>query len=146
MADNESKFEKKKVDESWKERARLEREKVEQAAEAHKGEPIAKPADAPAPEELGEEMEEGYEQGELPPVNFLGFIAGIAAQASIYLGFVENPFTGKKEEDLEAAKHVIDTLAMLRDKTKGNLDETESMYLGDLLYGLQMEYVKRGKQ
>ena len=49
---------------------------------------------------------------------------GIAAQASICLGIVENPVTGKRETDIEAARHVIDMLEMLKAKTKGNLDES----------------------
>lgn len=139
MTDNENKFEKKKVDEGWKERARQEREKLEKEKSA------AKEAAPPEPVAQGEPEEAEYERGELPPVTFLGFIAGIAAQASVYLGLVENPFTGQKEEDLEAAKHVVDTVEMLREKTKGNLNETESTYLDDLLYGLRMEYVRRKK-
>jgi hypothetical protein len=139
MTDSPGGFEKKKVDESWKERAQREKEALEKEKAASAGGEATGKAAAEAP------AEETRAHDELPPVTFLGFIAGIAAQASVYLGLVENPFTGKKEDDLDAAKHVIDTVAMLKEKTQGNLTDSESGYLDDLLYGLRMEYVKRRK-
>jgi len=140
MSNEPGSFEKKKVDEGWKERAQREKEALEKEKAATAGKEAASGEDA-AQAASGETET----RGELPPVTFLGFIAGIAAQASVYLGLVESPFSGKKEEDLDAAKHVIDTVAMLKEKTQGNLTDSEAMYLDDLLYGLRMEYVKRRK-
>lgn len=138
MADNDGKSQEKHVDEGWKERARKEKESLESSA-------ASEPA-AEEPASAGGQTEsrsgQSAETGEIPPPTFLGLIAGIAAQASVYLGLMENPVTGKKEKDIAAARHVVDTLAMLQEKTQGNLDDAESRYLEELLYGLRMEFVK----
>lgn len=143
MADKEERSEK-RVDEDWKERARKEREALDREAAKSAGKGGGGAAKGEAGPSGGQESAKATGAGgQLPPATFLGLVAGIAAQASVYFGFVENPISGEKETDLEAAKHVIDTLGMLKEKTEGNLDEAESGYLEDLLYGLRMEYVKR---
>lgn len=83
------------------------------------------------------------DRGKLAPASFLGLVSGLATQAFVYLGFVENPVTGKKEADIASAKHVLDMLEMLKEKTDGNLDSQEATYLEDLLYNLRMAYVKQ---
>ncbi len=146
MTDKEGKSEEKHVDEDWKERARHERESLSDAeASTQKTAPLDEGAvGAEAEPAAGEEGPgERPAGGQLPPPSFLGLVAGMGAQASICLGVVENPLTGKVEKDLEAAKHVVDTLGMLKEKTEGNLTEAESAYLDDLLYGLRMQYVEK---
>ena len=76
-----------------------------------------------------------------PEPNFKFFITTLALQASIALGEVPNPTTNKKEEDLSQAKFLIDTLAMLKEKTKGNLTPEESTLLENILYELRMQYI-----
>lgn len=71
----------------------------------------------------------------------------LALAMSIYyacwgqLGKVANPMTGKVEKNLEHAKHSIDMLIMLRDKTKGNLTQEEEKTLREIIANLQMNYV-----
>ena len=80
----------------------------------------------------------------LPPVpdfNFL--ITTLALQASIALGQVPNPATNKTEQDLTQAQFLIDTLSMLREKTKGNLDKGEQDLLENMLYDLRMVYINK---
>ena len=72
---------------------------------------------------------------------FIQLVAGLQSAAWMSLGKVANPITGKIEKQLEVAKFHIDTLEMLRDKTKGNLSEEESKVLHDLLTELQVNYV-----
>ena len=82
---------------------------------------------------------------QLPPVDFSFFLSTLSMQAMVDLGEVENPLTKKKEKNLPQAKYIIDTLAMLEDKTKGNLTDKERKVLNDILYGLRMRYVESDK-
>ncbi len=87
-------------------------------------------------------------KGEFVPAepDFGFFITTIALQASISLGTVANPATGKTEENLLQAKFMIDTLAILREKTKGNLTKEESDLLENVLYELRMQYITKTKK
>lgn len=78
-----------------------------------------------------------------PDFNF--FITTISIQVSIALGQIANPATNKIEEDLTQAKFLIDTLGMLQEKTKGNLDLNESKLLENLLYELRNVYLLKTK-
>ncbi len=81
----------------------------------------------------------------MPQVTFTTFILSLASSALVQLGEVPDPESGKVQENLLMAKHTIDVLSMLRDKTKGGLDATESRMLDDLLYELRMKYVMKSK-
>ncbi len=78
-----------------------------------------------------------------PEPDFNFFITTLALQASIFLGVAPNPTTGKKEEDLTQAKFIIDTLGMLKEKTKQNLTGEESSLLDNVLYELRMQYIAK---
>lgn len=65
----------------------------------------------------------------------------IATQASVALGLIADPRTNKPEVNLELAKHHIDTLVVLEEKTKGNLTSDESQLLTAALTQLQLTYV-----
>jgi hypothetical protein len=65
----------------------------------------------------------------------------IASNAASSLGMMEHPVTRKREVDLELAKHWIDVLGMLEEKTKGNLVPQEEKILEGLLADLRMQYV-----
>ena len=137
MADNDRKDFEKKVDEDWKKRAREEADSLERRTQRPgeaAGRGRAEEAETPASEEMLES---------LPP--FVRLVSELAVQASIHLGFVENPTTGKKTKDLKAAQYVLDTLGMLEEKTKGNLAEAEAAYLEEVLYNLRMGFVKQAK-
>lgn len=77
----------------------------------------------------------------MPRVTFSTFVLSLASSALAQLGEVPNPDTGQVEEDLEMARHTIDILTMLRDKTKACLDSEESRLLEGLLYEVRMKYV-----
>lgn len=78
-----------------------------------------------------------------PDADFNFFVTTLALQASICLGEVANPVTNKKEEDLNQAKLLIDTLGMLKEKTKGNLTKEETDLLENVLYELRMHYISK---
>ena len=103
----------KNIDESWKENAREEKEELKQ--------------DNLTPPE--------------PDFNF--FVTTLGLQAGIFLGDILNPVTNQKEENLIQAKFIIDTLGMLKEKTKGNLTTEEANFLENLLYELRMVYISK---
>jgi hypothetical protein len=74
-------------------------------------------------------------------VNFSNFILSLGTSAVLHFGEFPDPATGKQEQNLPMAKHTIDILNMLRDKTTGNLKPEEEKLLSDLLYQLRMKYV-----
>ena len=84
------------------------------------------------------------EQGrpQLPPVDFSAFIAELGMTAVTYLGGYQNPETKEVLVDLEMAKRTIDTLDLLKEKTKGNLTAPESNLLDNTLYNLRMTYIR----
>lgn len=83
----------------------------------------------------------------LPAIDFSTFVLSISTTAFYQMGLVEDPSTGEKAApDLLLARQTIDTLEMLRDKTRGNLDEEESKLFDSLLYDLRMRFVELGGQ
>lgn len=75
-------------------------------------------------------------------VDFISFIMRLATGVYISLGLVENPETKEKKEDIELAKFTIDTLDMLKDKTKGNLTKEEEVFFNEILSDLKLKFVK----
>lgn len=78
----------------------------------------------------------------MPEVTFSAFIMSLNTSALFLLGELSDPETGVRKQDLVLAKHTIDTLNVLKEKTKGNLTEEEENMLGNFLYDLHMRYVK----
>src|ERR1051326_1826763 len=75
------------------------------------------------------------------PTSFLSLIMSLASNAAASLGMMPHPMTGETGVDLQTAKHWIDVLGMLDEKTQGNLDEQEAQMLENLLADLRMQYV-----
>jgi hypothetical protein len=99
------------------------------AAEAGAG-PIAPAAGAP----------------NLPAVDFHTFVLSLGSSALLHLGELEHPDVGAPQMDLPLAKHTIDILVMLEEKTKGNLTAAEEKLIGSLLYDLRLRYVEAQKK
>jgi len=68
-----------------------------------------------------------------------------AGWALIGLGEAPDPATGERRLDLSQARDAIETLRLLREKTAGNRTEPESGLLEELLYDVQMRYVRVAK-
>jgi hypothetical protein len=77
----------------------------------------------------------------LPPPSFSFLVATHAAQISTLLGQSPNPMTGKTEVRLDMAKHFIDTLTILEEKTQGNLTPDEASLLSAVLHQARVGYV-----
>ena len=88
---------------------------------------------------------QGADAAESPPVDFHTFVLSLGTSALMHLGEIEHPDTGKPEKNLPLAKQAIDVLAMLRDKTKGNVTPPEETLLDNLLYDLRMRFVDASK-
>jgi len=75
------------------------------------------------------------------PASFLSLIMSLASNAAASLGMMPHPVTGETGVDLKTAKHWIDVLGMLEEKTRGNLDPQEAQVMESLLADLRMQYV-----
>ncbi|MBX3297769.1 MAG: DUF1844 domain-containing protein [Acidobacteria bacterium] len=88
---------------------------------------------------------EGDGEDDIPgaddPASFVNFLSTLATNAAAALGAVPHPATGQRSLDLDTGKYWLDVLAMIRDKTKGNLHQQEARLLEGLLADLRMQYV-----
>ena len=79
----------------------------------------------------------------IPPLDFGSLLLPFYTQAMVKLGQIPNPVTKNKDKvNIELAKRLIDLLDLLRDKTKGNLDEQEKKVLDDALSQLKNIYLE----
>ncbi len=86
-------------------------------------------------------MEEG-----LPPVEFTTFVLSLSHSALMHLGEAPDPETGGVvQKNLLLARQTIDLIAMLEEKTKGNLTGDEERLLAQILFDLRMRYVEKSK-
>jgi len=97
-------------------------------------------ADANANANLKSEQTEG-----LPRVDFATFVLSLSHSALMHLGEAPNPETGSVEKNLPLARQTIDLIAMLDEKTKGNLTGDEERLVGQILFDLRMRYVELSK-
>ena len=91
------------------------------------------------------EVQTNTQSGELSQ-RFIEFVMMQAQNAALFLGQIPNPQTGQGEVNLELAKMFIDQLAMIQEKTRGNLTTEESGVLRNTLSNLQMAFVEVSQQ
>ena len=77
----------------------------------------------------------------LPPADFTTIVSMLATQAMLNLGTLPNPMTGTTDQNLPQAKHAIDLIEVLQEKTKGNCNSQEEAMLENLLHELRMAFV-----
>ncbi|TKB27974.1 DUF1844 domain-containing protein [Desulfopila sp. IMCC35006] len=82
----------------------------------------------------------------MPEVTFPAFVMSLNTSALYHLGEIADPSTGKRIVDLDLAKHAIDTLALIQNKTKGNLSKDEEELLKNILYDIKIRFVKAVKK
>jgi hypothetical protein len=122
----------KRVDEDWKKRAQAEKE----LDAAKFTPPPAAPAAAgvagaaPARAELK------------PNPLFGGLVESLASQALMYMGAMRDPMTGQAHQDIPQSQTMIDMLAMIEEKTKGNLAKEEADMLKQVLDEVRMHFVR----
>ena len=121
MADDQEKS-KIIIDEDWKSQVQSEKEKLrEQEIETPEGE---------------------GELGEMPAASITYLVTTLATQAMAWLGQIPDPTTGRAVVHLDYAKLQIDTIEVLQEKTKGNLDEEETELIDNALHQLRMLFVE----
>jgi len=116
-------------DEGWKEEAKREKEKLSEKKK----------------KETGQEQAQGARgMGSLPPASFMGLVNMLVLQALMYMGRLQdqNDKESKIPVNLDLAKHYIDMLEILEEKTKGNLTDEESKALSLTLHEIRMQYVQ----
>ncbi|MBN1850172.1 MAG: DUF1844 domain-containing protein [Deltaproteobacteria bacterium] len=81
----------------------------------------------------------------LPEVNFNTLIFSLSSSALLHMGEISDPQSGETKKDLDLAKHSIDIIGMLKEKTKGNLADDERQFLDNILTDLRLRFVKASK-
>ena len=112
------------IDEDWKSQVAREREEFE------------KKGAEPPPDSAG--------PAEIPPASFEMLVTSIGMQAMMALGQIADPHSGKAIYHPDLARHHIDTLGILQEKTSGNLSREEDATLENLLFQLRQLYVSMG--
>jgi uncharacterized protein DUF1844 len=109
--------------------------------------PASRPQ-AAAEQPASSRQSESIRQSSEPPpeLTFAAFLWSLSEQALAALGEVPDPASGNMTRDLTMAQQMIDIIAMLRDKTRGNLDPEEQAMLKEILSSLQMKYVELARQ
>jgi hypothetical protein len=115
------------IDSDWKSQAQAEKDRLAQAEVEKKAAGAGASTGAP---------------GELPPANWETLVGMMATQAFMYLGGYVDPRTNRAMVDLEAARHQIDLLGVIEEKTKGNLTDEEAKQIAAIIYELRMQYVR----
>lgn len=85
-------------------------------------------------------------ESDVPPADFSTYVIMLANTVMMMLGQVPDPVTQQRHLDLTQAKHTIDILMMLKEKTQGNLNAEEEKLLEDVMPQLQMAYVQISRQ
>ncbi|WP_457572335.1 DUF1844 domain-containing protein [Desulfovulcanus sp.] len=109
------------------------------------------PSESEAKKLERKKMAKDYEQAakqeatNLPKVDFITFVLSLSSSVLMHLGEVPEPESGQTRVNLEMAKHTIDVLAMLEEKTRGNLTAQEDQLLKDVLFEVRMKFVQKAK-
>jgi len=122
------------IDEDWK--SQVEAEKA--AADA------ARHATSPSPPQTasaGKPQSQPAAAGPLPPADLSTLVTMLATQAMVSLGALPNPLTHQVEADSAQARHFIDLLEVIEEKTKGNTTPEEVRLLDGVLHELRMAFV-----
>lgn len=143
------------IDTDWKKQAQEEKRKLAEQEKAKAEQP--KPAAAPSPfvgggagaESVGPGRSAGARgpagQREMPPPSFAALVQSIVTQILFYLGDL-SPRGTEPQVNLDMAKHQIDILGVIEEKTKNNLSEEEQHLLDAALYEVRMRYVSVSAQ
>ena len=133
------------IDESWKDSVANEKElnKKDGPEGQQKSRIIGvpEPSSEPSPEPPVQQNEEQNDDQNPMEVNFINYVSSLVFQTMIFLGELPNPMTNETDKNLAQAKFLIDTLVMLREKTKGNLIKREEELLNSAVYELQMRFI-----
>lgn len=137
------------IDQDWKKQAQEEKRRL--AEEEAKRKAASQPAEGvagrigPGAGAASASPAGGRAQREMPPASFATLVQSLMTQVLFYLGDLA-PRGGEPTVNLDMAKHNIDTLSMLEEKTQGNLTDEEKKLLDAALYETRMRYVSVASQ
>ncbi|MEN6457372.1 MAG: DUF1844 domain-containing protein [Thermoguttaceae bacterium] len=114
------------IDEDWKSQVQAEKEAARQSGTSDKPASGQQPSGSTPP---------------LPPADFTFLIGTLYLQGAMALGLIPNPIAKKSVRQPDHAKHAIDMLAMLQEKTEGNRTPEESSELENVLHELRMAFI-----
>lgn len=100
------------------------------------------PADVSGADAATDEIAAALESGAAPPATFEFLVHTLFTQALMALGRIPNPITKQAHRNLPTAKHFIDVLAMLEQKTAGNLSVDERRLLEEVQHQLRLQYME----
>jgi hypothetical protein len=84
-----------------------------------------------------------YGDRDASAINFVAFVLSLAHTAAVHFGDVPDPVSGAKiEANLPAAQQMIDILALIEEKTRGNLTAEERQLLEQVLFELRLRFVE----
>jgi hypothetical protein len=112
------------IDSDWKSQAQAEKERLVQQEEHAPGSRGARGG-----------------PDDMPPADFRALVGSLATQALLYMGAFPDPETGRAVVSLDYARHAIDMLGVLDEKTKGNLNAEEQQDLTEVLKELRERFV-----
>ncbi|MCC6680096.1 MAG: DUF1844 domain-containing protein [Phycisphaeraceae bacterium] len=121
------------IDSDWKAEARKEKERL-----ASRSAPAPGTAKGAADKATSSTTSGG---GAMPKAGFQTLLSTMVTQALFAMGAIPDPATGQRMAHLDLARHHIDLLAVLEEKTKGNLSQEEADALTTSLYELRNQYV-----
>tara|TARA_R110002111_G_scaffold110017_5_gene169304 strand:- start:296 stop:727 length:432 start_codon:yes stop_codon:yes gene_type:complete len=125
------------VDDDWKSQAQAEKQKLADEAKAKQA---AEAGGEGAPNAGGQASGGGGRQ--LPPASFETLVSTMTTQALFAMGEIPDPQTGQRMAHLDLARHHIDMLSVIAEKTEGNLSKEESDMIATTLYELRNRYVQ----
>lgn len=126
------------VDDDWKAQARAEKERLAQKAAAS-AKPAVAPAGSPATPSQSSQKPSAKEERK---AGFPMLVSTMATQAMLAMGVIPDPRSGQRMQAYDVARYHIDTLAILQEKTKGNLTQEEADLLAMTLYDLRNRYIQ----
>jgi hypothetical protein len=135
------------IDTDWKRQAQEEKKRLaeEEAKKTRESAAVTPAAAAPGAGPASPRTAAARGRGELPPANFPTLVQSILTQILFYLGDLTQR-GAEPNVNLDMAKHQIDILGILEEKTRGNLTEEEKQLLDTALYEARMRYVSVASQ
>ena len=116
------------VDSDWKAEAQAEKQKLAEQAKAA--------------EDTGSDGSGSRAGGGIPAASFETLLSTLATQALFAMGAIPDPASGQRVQHLDLARHHIDMIGVLEEKTSGNLSEDESKMLSTTAYELRSRYIQ----
>lgn len=139
------------IDEDWKSQVQAEKEAaaaqksgIGASAPSSPREP-ASAGGATPPDETSKDPP-AVADPQMPPASFELLVTTLATEALAALGQFPHPATGKSEVQRNQAQYIIDTLDVLREKTRGNLTSGEQQLLDSVLHQVRMLFVAVANQ